>query len=253
LSAPRIFDAQHYERLNTSRGTSVSSLLSEFIGPLGLRTALDVGCGLGHFSGLLHSVGLQVTAVDGRQGNVEEGRRRYPQVSFRQFDAEDYALRELGKFDLVFCFGLLYHLENPMLAIRHLQAMTRALLLVEAVTFPGEEPIMALVDEGGTEDQGLNHLAFYPTEACLVKMLYRSGFTHVYGLKTQPDHPEYHEAINNRRTRTILVATFEPLQTNLLYRLAETSTPIAPWDPRSGAPERGVLKKLRLRTNRKLR
>jgi 2-polyprenyl-3-methyl-5-hydroxy-6-metoxy-1,4-benzoquinol methylase len=107
------------------------------IQPLGLRTALDVGCGLGHFSGLLHSSGLQVSAVDGRQGNVEEGRRRYPQVSFRKFDAEDYALRELGKFDLVFCFGLLYHLENPMLTIRHLQAMTKTLLLVEAVTFPG--------------------------------------------------------------------------------------------------------------------
>jgi SAM-dependent methyltransferase len=253
LSAPRIFDAQHYESLNTSRGTSASILLSELMRPLGLRTALDVGCGLGHFSGLLHSIGLQVSAVDGRQGNVEEGQRRYPQISFRQFDAEDFALRELGKFDLVFCFGLLYHLENPMLTIRHLHAMTKALLLVEAVTFPGQEPIMALVDEGNTEDQGLNHLAFYPTEACLVKMLYRSGFTDVYGLKTQPDHPEYHERINNRRTRTMLAATFRPLQTDLLYHLAETSTPIAPWDPKSGAPERGVLRKLRLHRNRKLR
>src|SRR5580765_2579479 len=118
--------------------------------------------------------GPKVIGVDGRQQNVEEARRRFPEIAFRHCDAQDAALRALGQFDLVFCFGLLYHLENPLLTIRHLHAMTTKLLLVEAVIFPGEEPIMALVDEGMTEDQGLNHFAFYPTEACLIKMLYRA-------------------------------------------------------------------------------
>ena len=71
-----------------------------------------------------------------------------------------------------------------MATIRHLHAMTKNVLLVESVTFPGQEPIMALVDEGRTEDQGLNHLAFYPTESCLVKMLYRAGYSDVYGFRS---------------------------------------------------------------------
>jgi SAM-dependent methyltransferase len=245
LSTPRIFDAQHYESLNISRGAAVSMLLSEMIQPLGLQTALDVGCGLGHFSGLMDSCGLRVSAVDGRQGNVDEAERRFPRVSFRQFDAEDSAIRQLGKFDLVFCFGLLYHLENPMLTIRHLREMTEKMLLIESVIYPGKEPIMALVDEGRTEDQGLNHLAFYPTEACLVKMLYRAGFSSVYGFKTQPDHPEYYEGTNTRRTRTILAGTIQPAESRLLHRISETSTPVAPWDPTSGLPKRGIFQKIR--------
>jgi len=223
----------------------VSTLLSELIEPLGLKTAIDVGCGLGYFSGLLGSLDLRVTGVDGRQQNVEEAQRRFPRIAFQHCDAQDPALKALGQFDLVFCFGLLYHLENPLLTIRHLHAMAAKLLLVEAVIFPGEEPIMALVDEGTTEDQGLNHFAFYPTEACLIKMLYRSGFSNVYDLTSQPNHPEYHSGKNSRRIRTILAASVEPLQSALLKRVAEPSTQIAPWDPTSGVGHSHTLKRLR--------
>lgn len=252
MNAPRIFDAKHYESLNASRDAVVSALLSELMQPLGLRTALDVGCGLGYFSGLLRSLGFEVSAVDGRQQNVEEAQRRFPQIPFRRCDAQDVALRELGKFDLIFCFGLLYHLENPMLTVRHLHAMTQQLLLVEAVIYPGEQPIMALVDEGPTEDQGLNHIAFYPTEACLVKMLYRSGFSSVYGFNIQPSHPEYIAGNKTRRTRTMLAASIEPVRSRFLEYLVESSVPIAPWDPTNNTTKLHMLQKLRWFVNNSL-
>ncbi|MGC1684272.1 MAG: class I SAM-dependent methyltransferase [Candidatus Acidiferrales bacterium] len=242
---PRIFDAEHYESLNASRDAVVSALLSELMQPLGLRTALDVGSGLGYFSGLLRTFGFEVSAVDGRQQNVEEARRRFPQIPFQRCDAQDITLRDLGKFDLILCFGLLYHLENPMLTVRHLRAMTKQLLLIEAVIYPGEQPIMALVDEGPTEDQGLNHVAFYPTEACLVKMLYRSGFSNVYGFKIQPNHPEYFAGNKTRRTRTMLAASIEPLRSSCLEYVAESSTPVVPWDPSSNLTRLNMLQKLR--------
>jgi SAM-dependent methyltransferase len=250
LSAPRIFDHQHYDALNSSRGTVVSRLLSELKEPLSLSTTIDVGCGLGHFCGLLKSLGLNVLGVDGRRQNVEEAQRRFPDIPFRECDAQDPTLCDLGQFDLVFCFGLLYHLENPLLTIRHLHAMTAKLLLIESVIFPGEDPIMALVDEGPTEDQGLNHFAFYPTEACLIKMLYRSGFSNVYGFTSQPIHPEYHVGENLRRTRTILAASVRSVQSALLQPVPEPSTPILPWDPASGALQPHALQKLRRLVNR---
>ena len=244
MNEPRIFDAKHYETLNASRGAVVSTLLSELIRPLGLRTAVDVGCGFGYFSGLLLSLDFEVTAVDGRRENVEEAERRNPGAKFEQFNVEYSRLKELGQFDLVFCFGLLYHLENPLLAIRNLHAISKHFLFVESVIFPGEEPVMALVDQELHDDQGLNHMAFYPTEACLVKMLYRCGFSQAYGLARQPDHPDYHSSPNSRRVRTVLVGSRSPIASKLLMTIPEPSTPIRPWDSSSGMPKHGALQKL---------
>jgi hypothetical protein len=137
-------------------------------------------------------------------------------------------------FDLVFCFGLLYHLENPLHAIRLLLKLASQLLLVESVIHPGEEPIMALVDEASTEDQGLNHFAFYPTEACLVKMLYRAGFPHVYRFFEQPKHPGYHDAPGWRRFRTMLAASRQPIALPQLAFADEPKSAISPWDGGSG-------------------
>ncbi len=234
LNPPHVFDQKLYESLNSSRAEVVKRLLSELKEKLGLRTAIDIGCGVGYFAGLLRNLGFEITAVDGRQENVEEARRRFPQVRFETCDAEDPGLRQLGTFDLVFCFGLLYHLQNPLLTIRHLHVMTRQLLLVEAVIFPGETPIMGLVDEGLTEDQGLSHFAFYPTEACLVKMLYRAGFAFVYRFKKMPDHPDYRAGLGWRKVRTLLAASHADLHSALLTPVPEPNMAIRPWDGTSG-------------------
>ena len=221
----------------------MSQLISESKGKLELRTAIDVGCGLGHFASLLTGLGLQVTAVDGRNENVREAQRRYPHIRFEQCDAEDSALLLFGRFDLVFCFGLLYHLENPLRAIRHLYSMTEKLLLVEGVIFPGTEPVMALIDEEKHEDQGLQHIAFYPTESCLAKMMYRSGFPWVYGFTVRLDHTEYRDTSYSRRTRTMLAASCTPLSSPMLKLFPEPASEIRPWDPQSGLGT-GPLRKL---------
>jgi len=245
LKVPLVFDADHYARLNAARGPVVTDLLADLRGCMDLRNVIDVGCGLGYFSGLLHSIGFQVTAVDGRAENVEEASRRHKDIQIHQFNAEDTELIGLGTFDLCFCFGLLYHLENPLLAIRILRALTKSLLLVEGVTFPGTEPIMALIDEEPRQDQGLHHFAFYPTEACLVKMFYRAGFPYVYALTSQPQHPEYHSTADGRRTRTILAASLLPIQSKKLQLIPEPASHIRPWDPTSGIEGPLTVQRLR--------
>ena len=194
----------------------VSQILGQLKPKLNLDTAVDVGCGLGHFSGLLNSLGFYVTGVDGRAENVQESARRFPATQFLNINVEDAQIAQLGTFDLVFCFGLLYHLENPLLAIRNLRAITKSLLLVEGLIYPGDDPIMGLVDETEYEDQGLRNFAFYPTEACLIKMLYRAGYSNVYRLLMLPAHPGYQDEPRRPRNRTVLAASLEPLPTDLL-------------------------------------
>ena len=245
MASVPIFDQPHYDLLDHARGEVVARLLAEFGPKLSLKTAIDVGCGLGHFSRQLQSLGLTVTAVDGRLQNVEEAQRRGRDIQFQQINAEDPNLSRLGAFDLGFCFGLLYHLENPLLTIRNLKSITAKVLFVESVIFPGNEPVMALIDEELHEDQGLNHIAFYPTEACLVKMLYKAGFKNVFGLTRQPEHDYYHTINEGRRVRTLLVATELTIQSDQLVRIDESSSAIRPWDPMSGQKRNDATQALR--------
>lgn len=252
MTEPKIFDIKLYDEINAARGAVVKDLLLETKAQLGLRSAIDVACGAGYFSALLTSAGLDVTGVDGRRNNVDECRRRQPGVQFELFDAEDRAIRGLGTFDLVLCFGLLYHLENPLLAIRHLHALTGTLLLVEGVVFPGDQPIMGLVDETHSDDQGLNYFAFYPTEACLQKMLFKAGFANVYRFAVLPDHPTYRSSKRLPRVRTMLAASHKPLATRFLQAVEEPQIYFAPWDAESVAASRDSLGKLRRFTKKPL-
>jgi len=246
MSVRKIFDETHYERINAPRVETLQELLSELMLTSNLRTAIDVGCGLGYFSQVMAVNGLQVTAVDGRQENVDEARKRYPEIPFFCFDVQDASVKSLGKFDFVLCFGLLYHLENPLMAIRHLQAMTARIMVAESVIYPGDEPIMALVDEQSYVDQGLNHIAFYPTEACLIKMMYRAGYPFVFKLAHQPSHPDYKAGSRLRRVRTILAASREPIRSMLLQTIPEPRSSIRPWDATSELVSRPtVIEKLK--------
>jgi hypothetical protein len=110
--------------------------------------------------------------------------------------------------------------------------MTKTLLLAEAVIYPGDEPVMALIDEEIHDDQGLEHIAFYPTEACLIKMFYRAGFSCVYRFRQQPNHSEYSKSPATRRVRTMLAASALKLNSNQLELAKEPNSPIRPWEAR---------------------
>lgn len=236
MNAPRVFDARHYETLNKSRADIVSDLLSETREQLNLRTAADIGCGLGDFSKFLSDLGLQVLGVDGREGNVAEARLRFTDIIFRTENVEDLPVKEMGTFDLVLCFGLLYHLENPFRAIRNLYALTSTILMVEGMCAPSNQPTMDLLDEGADEDQGLTYVAFYPSESCLIKMLYRSGFPFVYLFKNLPADERYTSTIWRKRERTILVASKVALASPNLVLAKEPIRPVPgitdPWTTR---------------------
>jgi FkbM family methyltransferase len=229
MSSRFIFDQPHYDALNVAREATIKQLLESLQENLELRTAVDVGCGLGHFSVFLRGLGFEVLALDGRLDNINEAMRRSPGVDFRVADAEDAAIRSLGKFDLVLCLGLLYHLENPFAVIRNLFAMAGKVAILEGMCLPGDEPVLAVRDEGPTEDQGLRHVALYPTENGLVKLLYRSGFPFVYRFRIKPRHADYHESAVRKQVRTILVAATVPVISEMLVSAAEPVTDPDPW------------------------
>ena len=239
MQKPSIFDHPAYSRISEARGALLRRVLPEFREKLALRTALDVGCGLGYFSVLLRENGFRVWALDGREENVEEARKRHPEIEFLAANIEDSAVRQAGSFDLVLCMGLLYHLQNPFQALRNLEAVTGRILLIESMCVPEPGPVLLLLDEGSTEDQGLRHVAFYPSEDCLIMMCHRAGFAFVYRFARLPDHEDFQPIWRGMRRRTMLAASREPLDFSSLIPVDGNLTFEDYWStagPRSRSP-----------------
>jgi SAM-dependent methyltransferase len=234
LTSQRVFDLPHYQALDRAKIAFLRNILPEWKTQFQLATSLDVACGVGHYSALLQECGFDVAAVEGRADNVEEAQRRVPGLSVHLGDVEELSNLGLGTYDLVFCLGLLYHLENPLRSIRQLCGVTGKLMVVESMCLEDDQPRLELRDEGPSEDQGLRHVAFYPSEPCLIKMMYRAGFQSVYRMRSLPDHPDFQSTRMRRRRRTMLVASRQELSSPWLVLAKEPDNIPDPWETSYG-------------------
>lgn len=78
-----------------------------------------------------------------------------------------------GTFDVVCCFGLLYHLRHPLLAIDRLRAVTESCLLVNNQVAGTGSGRLAYFDQTW---RGSHTNWFVPTPECFLEMLSSSGF-----------------------------------------------------------------------------
>ena len=224
------FDTPDAHLINEARKSFLQRWLPDIIKRHHVTTALDAGCGFGFFSEYLKHLGLEVTGFDGRPENLAEASRRNPDVEFRAYDVEDPSIVSFGLFDLVLCFGLLYHLENPFRAIRNLALLTGRVFLIETMIAPTKSLAAFLCEEEERQDQGLNYIALIPSESWFVKCLYRAGFPFVYKTTEFPDHRDFHSSFIRKRKRTFLVASKIELYLPLLVVIPEPKTKRYIWD-----------------------
>ncbi len=223
------FDQKEYRQLIEARGETIQRAVTRLKPALKLSNAVDAGCGVGFFSQTLSECGLNVCGFDGRKENVAEARRRFAHIPFGEGDIEERAILQLGRFDLVLCFGLLYHLENPLLAIRNLHGLTEKCLLLESMCLPEEKTSMLLRQEPRQDDQSLSDVACYPSEGSLVKMLYRAGFGAVYRVMPLPDHEDFRETAEHARRRTVLLASSTAIDVAGFRLIPEPHEAEDPW------------------------
>jgi SAM-dependent methyltransferase len=224
-----VFDEPHARAFVEARVTFLREMLPRWKAELDLHTALDVGCGVGYFAALLHDLCLDVTAVEGRAETADEARHRVPGLKVQVGDVEEISSFGFASFDFVLALGLLYHLENPFRVIRQLRNLTRKLLVIESMCARDSRPILCLRDEEHGEDQSLGYVAFYPSEMCLVKMLYCAGFPFVYRFRKLPDHPDFSARLGKHRVRTMLAASMQPLPELYFAQAKEPATVSDPW------------------------
>jgi SAM-dependent methyltransferase len=159
--------------------------------PLEGRRVLDVGCGVGHLAQFFVRKNCRVVCVDGRQDNVESLRQRYPGVEAHVGHVEVDPLTAYGEFDVVFSYGLLYHLENPLAGLRNLASVCRDLLLLETVVCDSSAPVLHLIDEPPSFNQTMDAMGCRPSPGYVTMGLNRVGFAHVYAPLRPPRHPDF--------------------------------------------------------------
>jgi len=180
------------------------------------KSVLEVGCGVGHFTKWLletMKVAPPIVCVDGRAENIAELKRRVPE------HAEGFVIDldhdgDIGlRFDIVFCYGLLYHLENPLLVLRKLATVCAGVLLMESIVAGETGRTLTLMDEPShVQNQGLTPLAQWPSRDWIEHVLRTLGF-HVYRTPP-PQHPDFTGGSSIQRV--VLIGSREPLDNSKL-------------------------------------
>ena len=234
-----VFDAVNAQQINQARMDHLASLEI----PVEGKTVLDVGCGVGHLSGFFAERGARVVCVDARPENIARLRSLYPGREAHVANVEVDRLSELGRFDIVFCYGLLYHVENPIAALRNIAGCCAEVLLLETVVTDYPRPVFQLEDEPpATKNQAVSGFGCRPSPAFVAMALSRIGFSFVYTSDTHPNHPDFdfewtgdgESSREGNLLRCIFVASRTKLRNPHLTLLLEApESPISAGDPGS--------------------
>ena len=189
----------------------------------GLRV-LDVGAWDGYWSfEALRRGAREVFAIDDFSdflSNLDSDDRRgwdsfdlcrdalgYAEDRCRRAEMSVYDVDEarMGRFDIVFCFGVLYHLRHPLLALDRLAAVCDRAIYIESAILDDYSPYRGGIGHGYPDGQmvmefypdsqyGNNATNYWvPTLHCLGHMVRSAGFGKVDGAKLveTPDAAPY--------------------------------------------------------------
>lgn len=109
--------------------------------PLSSCKVLDLGCLEGQFSIEFALHGANVVGIEAREASVKKAEfaieaLELDNVQFIQDDARNLSLEKYGKFDIVVCSGLLYHMNTPdvFVLIEKIHEMVKDLLVIDTRT-----------------------------------------------------------------------------------------------------------------------
>lgn len=143
----------------------------------------------------------RVLGIEGRAANIARARvaqelLRVEKIEFMQANLEAIELTQFGRFDTIFCSGLLYHLPEPWRLLEQFPHIAGGLFLWThcapetagefANNYRGQR-----CQEGGPDEvlSGLSPDSFWPTLGSLCNMLTQFGYARIHLLDNHSSHP----------------------------------------------------------------
>ena len=183
--------------------------------------AVDLACHQGWFATQLAQAGFgRVTAIDARAEHIADAAlirdaMGIDNIDLLQSDVHELDTGGLGQHDLVLCSGLIYHLENPVGALRVARALCKRLCLVETQVVPGltgwvdygsyrfVRPLkgsFGIIDETGEThgpEASTTGICLVPSVEALLWIMQRIGFDRVEVLPVPEDG--YEQLVHHKR------------------------------------------------------
>jgi SAM-dependent methyltransferase len=196
---------EYLEGIHTTRWAMIKPELEKaFSGRWSSTRVLDAACNEGWFAFEAARLGArEVVGFDARELNVQKAEFARAQlgldnVRFCVDNVFGIGPERYGTFDAVLCLGLMYHLEDPMGALRRLRSVTKDICVIDTeVVRPGSS---ATIDRGPsdgvmtTQDvvaviaepefkwnplSSVTGISLVPSQAALTTMLQHAGFNDV--------------------------------------------------------------------------
>ena len=238
--------------------------------PISELRVLDLACLEGMYGIEFSRQGAHVCAIEGRETNLEKARFAARALSLRNIEFHQDDVRNIneekhGKFDVVLCLGILYHLDTPhvftflesvfavcrRLAVidTHISLYPEQAFLHKGKRYWGKTVPEHELDASPEEKQKRlwasldNTTSAYLTRPSLYGLLYDLGFTSVYECHI----PQEPQKAKDRATFVAIRGTVVPpvscpqLSPGCARELPEESTPATPATIRPGLKFLGRL------------
>lgn len=203
---------QTYQRLTARRLEHLTTLAL----PVWNRSVLELAGRQGDLTHYFTDRGCNVTIVEPREANILQLRRKlaltnlFParsRVHYLSMDLEKKV--PVGRWQVVFCFGLLYHLEQPLTFLSRIEPLVGDFLILE--TFVSSS-IVQIEEPAAADSAGLSGRATLIRREDVFDAL-KALFEYVYIPITQPNHEQFAIDWANQSdiSRAVFIAARRPL------------------------------------------
>lgn len=202
-----IYDKSLINRHNQRKKYFFDPLVNLCNGSLTGLNVLDLGCNAGFWS--LHAVESKcsfVLGIDGRKMHIDEANFIF---EAKKIDTSKYRfingnvlkmdLSDFGSFEVVFCLGLLYHVNNPIFLLETISSINTDLLIIDTTiykrTSDNKDPVFLLQRENLDDPRMAveSPFVFIPTIEAIIFLLKRIGYK---GVVLKPQFDDYEGALD---------------------------------------------------------
>ena len=225
----RDFLNSHYQWHNISKFQHLESLGLD----LNNKSVLEFGAGIGDHTIYWLIKNCKVLPTDSRKELVDFIIWRLDiKAEVLDIENEIERIKKLPFFDIIYCYGTLYHIKNPGEFLDSIRGKSKMLLLETCVSDDHKPDGIYLTGENKKIlTQANSGIGCRPTRRWIVKK-FRENYKYVYFPKTQPKHPEFPtdwtiDYKEGKLIRAIFIASNEEIKSSMLT--TELPTIYEPW------------------------